>query len=133
MSSPETYLAAFLCGGLLCLVGQILIDKTRLTPARILVLYVVVGVVLGAVGLYQPLVDRCGAGATVPLTGFGYNLAVGVAKAVETEGALGIFTGGAAAAAGGLPLPCSSAIWWPSSSGPSRRPNPCCLFPACLL
>lgn len=81
MSSPETYLAAFLCGGLLCLVGQILIDKTRLTPARILVLYVVVGVVLGAVGLYQPLVDRCGAGATVPLTGFGYNLAVGVAKA----------------------------------------------------
>lgn len=66
MSSPETYLAAFLCGGLLCLVGQILIDKTRLTPARILVLYVVVGVVLGAVGLYQPLVDRCGAGATVP-------------------------------------------------------------------
>ena len=61
MSSPETYLAAFLCGGLLCLVGQILIDKTRLTPARILVLYVVVGVVLGAVGLYQPLVDRCGA------------------------------------------------------------------------
>ena len=71
MSSPETYLAAFLCGGLLCLVGQILIDKTRLTPARILVLYVVVGVVLGAAGLYQPLVDRCGAGATVPLTGFG--------------------------------------------------------------
>ena len=104
MSSPETYLAAFLCGGLLCLVGQILIDKTRLTPARILVLYVVVGVVLGAVGLYQPLVDRCGAGATVPLTGFGYNLAVGVAKAVETEGALGIFTGGAAAAAGGRVL-----------------------------
>lgn len=100
MSSPETYLAAFLCGGLLCLVGQILIDKTRLTPARILVLYVVVGVVLGAAGLYQPLVDRCGAGATVPLTGFGYNLAVGVAKAVETEGALGIFTGGAAAAGG---------------------------------
>ena len=90
MSSPETYLAAFLCGGLLCLVGQILIDKTRLTPARILVLYVVVGVVLGAAGLYQPLVDRCGAGATVPLTGFGYNLAIGVAKAVETEGALGI-------------------------------------------
>ena len=68
MSSPETYLAAFLCGGLLCLLGQVLIDRTCLTPARILVVYVVAGVVLGAVGLYQPLVDHCGAGATVPLT-----------------------------------------------------------------
>lgn len=102
MSSPETYLAAFLCGGLLCLLGQVLIDRTRLTPARILVVYVVAGVVLGAVGLYQPLVDHCGAGATVPLTGFGYNLALGVSKAVAEEGLLGILTGGVTAAAGGI-------------------------------
>lgn len=102
MSNPETYLAAFLCGGLLCLVGQVLIDRTRLTPARILVVYVVAGVVLGAVGLYQPLADHCGAGATVPLTGFGYNLALGVSKAVAEEGLLGILTGGVTAAAGGI-------------------------------
>ena len=102
MSSPETYLAAFLCGGLLCLLGQVLIDRTRLTPARILVVYVVAGVVLGAVGLYQPLVDHCGSGATVPLTGFGYNLALGVSKAVAEEGLLGILTGGVTAAAGGI-------------------------------
>ena len=129
MSSPETYLAAFLCGGLLCLVGQILIDKTRLTPARILVLYVVVGVVFGRDRPVSAPGGPLRGGATVPLTGFGYNLAVGVAKAVETEGALGIFTGGGAAAAGGLPAPCSSAIWWPSSSGPSRRPNPVAFSP----
>ena len=102
MSSPGTYLAAFLCGGLLCLLGQVLIDRTRLTPARILVVYVVAGVVLGAVGLYQPLVDHCGAGATVHLTGFGYNLALGVSKAVAEEGLLGILTGGVTAAAGGI-------------------------------
>ena len=77
MSDASTYLAAFLCGGILCLIGQILIDKTKLTPARILVLYVVVGVILGATGLYGHLVELCGAGATVPLTGFGYNLAQG--------------------------------------------------------
>ena len=81
MSDASTYLAAFLCGGILCLIGQILIDKTKLTPARILVLYVVVGVILGATGLYGHLVELCGAGATVPLTGFGYNLARGVSKA----------------------------------------------------
>ncbi len=102
MSSPGTYLAAFLCGGLLCLVGQILIDKTSLTPARILVLYVVVGVILGATGLYQHLVDLCGAGATVPLTGFGWNLSKGVQEAVAQRGFLGVLTGGVTATAGGI-------------------------------
>ena len=102
MSTPGTYLAAFLCGGGLCLIGQLLIDKTKLTPARILVIYVVAGVVLGGVGLYRPLVDLCGAGATVPLTGFGYNLARGVAKGVAERGFLGILPGGVTAAAGGI-------------------------------
>lgn len=102
MSTPGTYLAAFLCGGGLCLIGQLLIDKTKLTPARILVIYVVAGVVLGGVGLYRPLVDLCGAGATVPLTGFGYNLARGVAKGVAERGFLGILLGGVTAAAGGI-------------------------------
>jgi stage V sporulation protein AE len=102
MSSPGTYLAAFLFGGLLCLIGQILIDRTKLTPARILVLYVVAGVILGATGLYQPLIDRFGAGATVPLTGFGYNLASGVSKAVAESGLLGALTGGLTSAAGGV-------------------------------
>ncbi len=96
------YLNAFLCGGLLCLIGQILIDKTRLTPARILVLYVVAGVVLGGAGLYKYVVQWGGAGATVPLTGFGYLLAKGVAKAVEETGIIGAFTGGVTAAAGGI-------------------------------
>lgn len=102
MSSPGTYLAAFLCGGFLCLIGQILIDKTKLTPARILVLYVVAGVVLGATGLYRPLVDLCGAGATVPLTGFGYNLATGVSKGVAESGFLGALMGGITSTAGGI-------------------------------
>ena len=102
MSTPGTYLAAFLCGGGLCLIGQLLIDKTKLTPARILVIYVVAGVVLGGAGLYRPLVDLCGAGATVPLTGFGYNLARGVAKGVAERGFLGILLGGVTAAAGGI-------------------------------
>ena len=102
MSSPGTYLAAFLCGGVLCLIGQILIDKTKLTPARILVLYVVAGVVLGATGLYRPLVDLCGAGATVPLTGFGYNLATGVSKGVAESGFLGSLMGGITSTAGGI-------------------------------
>lgn len=96
------YLKAFLVGGALCLIGQILIDKTKLTPARILVSYVVIGVLLGAVGVYKPLVEFAGAGATVPLTGFGYNLAKGVREAVEQEGFLGIFTGGLKACAGGI-------------------------------
>ena len=96
------YLKAFLCGGALCLIGQILIDKTKLTPARILVSYVVIGVILGAVGIYKPFAEFAGAGATVPLTGFGYNLAKGVKEAVTQDGFLGIFTGGMKAAAGGL-------------------------------
>lgn len=96
------YIKAFLVGGFLCLIGQILIDKTKLTPARILVSYVVIGVLLGAVGLYQPLVDFAGAGATVPLTGFGFNLAKGVKQAIGEDGFLGIFTGGLKACAGGI-------------------------------
>ena len=96
------YLNAFLCGGILCAIGQILIDKTKLTPARILTGYVVVGVLLSALGLYQPLVDWGGAGATVPLTGFGHSLAKGVAKAVVEKGWLGVFTGGLTATAGGI-------------------------------
>jgi stage V sporulation protein AE len=96
------YLKAFAVGGALCLIGQIIIDKTKLTPARILTSYVVAGVILGAVGLYKPLVDWAGAGATVPLTGFGYLLAEGVKKAVDEKGVIGIFTGGFTAAAGGI-------------------------------
>ena len=96
------YCKAFLCGGMLCLIGQILIDKTPLTPAKILVSYVTAGVILSAVGLYQPLVDWGGAGATVPLTGFGHLLAKGVRKAVAEEGVLGALTGGTTAAAGGI-------------------------------
>lgn len=96
------YLWCFLCGGLLCAVGQVLIDLTKLTPARILSGYVVAGVILQAVGAYQPLVDWAGAGATVPLTGFGYSLARGVAKAVEEKGLLGVLAGGLTATAGGI-------------------------------
>jgi len=96
------YLKAFLFGGFLCAVGQILIDKTKLTPARILVMYVVGGVILGALGIYQPLVEWAGAGASVPLTGFGNLLAQGVKKAVDQDGPLGILTGGLKASAGGI-------------------------------
>ena len=96
------YLWCFLCGGVLCAIGQLFIDRTKLTPARILTGYVVAGVVLQALGVYQPLVDWAGAGATVPLTGFGYSLAKGVAKAVAEEGALGVLTGGLTATAGGI-------------------------------
>jgi stage V sporulation protein AE len=96
------YLNAFLLGGFLCAVGQFLIDKTKLTPARILVSYVVAGVLLTAVGAYKPLVEWAGAGATVPLTGFGYALAEGVKKAVNSSGWLGLFTGGLTATAGGV-------------------------------
>ena len=96
------YLWCFLCGGLLCAVGQVLIDLTKLTPARILSGYVVAGVILQAAGVYQPLVDWAGAGATVPLTGFGYSLARGVAKAVEERGLLGVLAGGLTATAGGI-------------------------------
>ena len=96
------YLKAFLVGGLLCAIAQILIDKTRLTPARILVTYVVVGVFLGGIGIYKPLVDWAGAGATVPLTGFGYLLAKGVREAVDSNGWIGILSGGLKACAGGI-------------------------------
>ena len=96
------YVKAFAVGGALCLIGQILIDKTRLTPARILVSYVVLGVVLGGLGVYEPLTDFAGAGATVPLTGFGSTLAKGVREAVDQQGFLGIFTGGLKATAGGI-------------------------------
>ena len=94
------YLNAFLCGGLLCAIGQILIDKTPLTPARILTGYVVCGVLLTAIGVYEPIVKWGGAGATVPLLGFGYSLAKGVAKAVDEIGILGALTGGGTAPAG---------------------------------
>ena len=96
------YLNAFLCGGLLCAVGQIILDRTNLTPARILTGYVVAGVFLQAVGVYQYMVDWGGAGATVPLTGFGYSLAKGVARAVAEKGLLGVITGGPTATSGGI-------------------------------
>lgn len=96
------YIKVFLVGGLLCLVGQVLIDYTKLTPARILTIYVVAGVALSALGLYQPLVDWAGAGASVPLTGFGHTLAKGIRQAVAEKGLLGVFTGGFSAAAAGL-------------------------------
>ena len=96
------YLNAFLCGGVLCAVGQVLLDRTKLTPARILVCYVTAGVLLGGLGLYAPLVEWAGAGATVPLTGFGFTLAKGVQKAVSQHGLLGALTGGISATAGGI-------------------------------
>lgn len=96
------YVKAFLCGGILCVIGQILLDKTKLTPARILVGYVTAGVILGGLGLYPKLVEWAGAGATVPLTGFGNLLAKGVKKAVEEQGVLGAFTGGCTSAAAGI-------------------------------
>ncbi len=96
------YLKAFIVGGLLCVIAQILIDKTKLTPARILVTYVVSGVFLTAIGIYEPLVKFAGAGATVPLTGFGYSLAMGVKKAVSENGLFGVVTGGLTATSGGI-------------------------------
>jgi len=96
------YLKCFLVGGLLCAVGQVLIDKTALTPARILTCYVVAGVALGALGVYEPLADFAGAGASIPPTGFGNTLAKGMRRAVAERGALGIFTGGFTAAAAGV-------------------------------
>ena len=96
------YLKAFVVGGVFCIIGQILIDKTKLTPARILVAYVVSGVILGGVGVYKPLAEWAGAGATVPLTGFGYSLAKGVKKAVAEKGLLGAVTGGVTSTAGGI-------------------------------
>lgn len=95
-------LKCFVTGGLICVIGQILIDKTKLTPARILVIFVTTGVILGALGIYQYIVDFAGAGATVPLTGFGYNLAKGAIEGVKQSGLIGAFTGGVKAAAGGI-------------------------------
>ena len=102
MELASSLLRAFLVGGVLCLIGQVLIDKTGLTPARILVLYVVSGVILSALGLYQPLADFAGAGATVPLTGFGHLLAKGVREAVAESGLLGALSGGITAASAGI-------------------------------
>ena len=104
------YLKAFLVGGALCAIGQILIDKTKLTPARILVSYVVIGVLLGAVGIYQPFAEFAGAGASVPLTGFGNILAKGVREAVDEKGFLGIFIGGLKASAGGITVAMVSGL-----------------------
>ena len=104
------FLKAFLVGGLICVVGQLLIDFTKLTPARILVIFVVMGVVLGGLGFYQPLVDWAGAGATVPLTGFGNALAQGVKKAIEEKGALGIITGPMTAASAGITVALVSGL-----------------------
>lgn len=95
-------LKCFVVGGTLCVIGQLLIDKTKLTPARILVIFVTTGVILGGLGIYQYLVDFAGAGATVPLTGFGYNLAKGTIEAVKQNGLIGAFTGGLKASAGGI-------------------------------
>jgi len=97
-----SYLSAFLVGGIICAIGQILIDKTKLTPARILVVFVVSGVVLTGLGIYQKIVDVGGAGATIPLTGFGYSLAKGVFRAIDEKGFIGVFTGGFKAVAAGL-------------------------------
>ena len=102
------YIKAFVVGGLICVIGQILIDKTRLTPAKILVSFVTAGVILQLFGIYEPLVDYAGAGATVPLTGFGYNLCKGAEKAVSENGFLGIFTGGFTAGAAGL---CAAVVF----------------------
>ena len=96
------YIYAFLTGGVLCVIAQLLIDKTKLTPARILVIYVTSGVILTALGIYQPLVDFAGAGATVPLTGFGYSLAKGIEESVANDGWLGAFTGGLTACSAGI-------------------------------
>ncbi len=96
------YFNAFWVGGLLCAIAQILIDKTKLTPARILVCFVVAGVILGGLGLYEPIAEFGGAGATVPIIGFGYSLAKGVVKGIAEKGLLGVFTGGLTATAGGI-------------------------------
>lgn len=95
-------LKCFVTGGIICIIGQILIDKTKLTPAKILVIFVTAGAILGGLGIYQHLVDFAGAGATVPLTGFGYNLAKGAIEGVQQSGLVGSFTGGVKAAAGGI-------------------------------
>ncbi|MBQ9673485.1 MAG: stage V sporulation protein AE [Ruminococcus sp.] len=113
------YLKAFLVGGLICLIGQILIDKTNLTPARILTAFVVIGVLMGALGLYKPIVDFAGAGATVPISGFGYNLYNGVKTAIDEDGWLGILTGGFTVCAGGV----GAAIFFGMLAGVFGKPR----------
>ena len=110
MELIEVLLRAFFVGGLICAVGQLLIDYTPLTPARILVSFVVLGVVLGGIGIYQPLLDFAGAGASVPLTGFGALLAKGVRDARAEQGAIGILTGGLTASAGGITTAITAAL-----------------------
>lgn len=115
------YLRAFLCGGMLCLIGQILLDRTKLTPARILTGYVVSGVILGALGLYEPIAKWGGAGASVPLTGFGYTLARGTEKAVAEKGWLGVFTGSFTAGAGGIAAAVLFALFFSLLFKPSDK------------
>lgn len=104
------FLKAFIVGGLICVIGQILIDKTKLTPARILVMFVCIGVVLGGLGFYGRLVDFAGAGATIPLTGFGYSLAEGVKKGIQEQGFMGVITGPLTACAGGITVAILSGL-----------------------
>lgn len=115
------YVMAFLIGGLICVVGQVLIDKTQLTPAKILVCFVVLGVALQAVGLYQPLVDLAGAGATVPLTGFGYTIAKGTAQVVGEQGLLGVVTGPLCAGAAGITTALLSGLIISFITGPKDK------------
>ena len=115
------YLKAFFVGGLLCVIGQLLIDKTKLTPARILTAYVVAGVVLSAVGLYKYLADWAGAGASIPLTGFGHTLAEGVREAVDEKGLLGAFTGGLKASAGGVTAAVVFSLFFALVSKPGSK------------
>lgn len=114
-------LYAFLVGGTICLIGQILIDYTKLTPARILVSYVVAGVVLTAIGVYKPIVDFAGAGATVPLTGFGYSIAMGVKEAVGKYGFMGIFAGGLTATSAGIAVSVVSGLLMASLFKPGDK------------
>lgn len=116
-----SYLWAFLVGGLICAIGQILIDYTKLTPARILVSFVVAGVVLGGIGVYEYLADFAGAGASVPLTGFGYLLSKGVREAVDEKGFLGVFTGGLTACAGGVAAAMTFALLMSALFKPKRK------------
>lgn len=104
------FLKAFIIGGLICVIGQLLIDLTKLTPAKILVSFVVLGVILGGLGIYEPLVDFAGAGATIPLTGFGNALAKGVKEAIQNDGAVGIITGGISACAAGVTIAVISGL-----------------------
>lgn len=120
MSMLLMYIKAFVVGGILCAIGQVLILKTQLTSARILVGYVTTGVILGALGIYKPLVDFAGAGATVPLLGFGYSLARGSLEAVREIGVLGAFTGGITATAGGISAAIFLAIWRQSCLSPKE-------------